>query len=116
MKKILTVFLFVVSFASLALADYNSGWKYITSIAYNYNAGNLSSVEIFGATTPSGTASTIATINNTNILGQTALKNILVNLETAKEDAQKTHITIYQTGTGYSITSGANCRIDHEDN
>jgi hypothetical protein len=113
MKKLLPIALLVVSLTGLASA-YTSGWNYITSLTYTYNAGKLTYVTIWGATTPSGYSQTIGTISDADILAKPDLKNLLINLEQAKIDGQKTHLS--SNRTDYYFYAGQYMTIDHEDN
>lgn len=120
MKKIALSVLLLISLTSFVSADYSSGWKYITSLTYDYYGGTLTSVKIWGSTAPGGSGSLIAYIYDNDILTKPFLVKILSNLEKAKEDVQRTHITSSNVNPNNSsvpaINAGSRVTIDHEDN
>ncbi|HEX2959170.1 MAG TPA: hypothetical protein VHO70_20215 [Chitinispirillaceae bacterium] len=119
MKKIVISALLLISLSSFVSALWNySGWKYITSLTYEYTGGKLIKVTVWGSETPGGIGNAITIINDSDILAKPFLVKIVENLEKAKEDVQNTHIKstdAYEPGKP-AIYEYSKVIIDHEDN
>ena len=116
MKKLFVSMVLCLTVLSLSVSavagEWWSGWKYVSSIAYNYSSGKMSLATVYMSDAQGGAANQAVSISDSDVTTKKDLVKLLDILEQAKAEGLQVHVRCADGNS--SIKTGESFVVDSQ--